>query len=54
MPLVPGSAPIANVWNNQGAEKAFGKALPIQERLATEFPTVAAYREELARTHGNL
>src|SRR5262249_36101901 len=38
----------------QKAETAYREALAIQKRLADDFPAVPAYRQGLARSHGNL
>jgi serine/threonine protein kinase len=35
------------------AEEAYGRALEIFDRLATDFPNAAAYQQELARTSAN-
>src|SRR5262249_38067604 len=38
----------------QEAEAAFGDALALYKKLATDFPTVPQYRQELATNHRNL
>jgi tetratricopeptide (TPR) repeat protein len=36
------------------AERAYRDALKLQQQLAADFPTVPAYRQDLARSHQNL
>ena len=44
----------AALKDNAAAEPAYRQALKLQQQLVAEFPTVPAYRKELAATHNNL